>query len=64
MRWTLLDILATIYAEFSEPMFDPRYQAEIDDNEEFFRRLQERREKPNDDDERDGDEEGAGDEKE
>jgi hypothetical protein len=51
MRWTLLDILATIYAQFSEPMFDPRYQAEIDDNEEYFRRLREGQEKPDDDSE-------------
>ena len=36
-RFTLLEVLASLYRPFGEELFDPRYQKEIEDAEERVR---------------------------
>jgi hypothetical protein len=39
VRYTLLDVLTTVVGEFGEPVFDPRYQKEIDEDNEVWDRF-------------------------
>src|SRR5258706_5523532 len=41
VQYTLLDVLNTIYEFFGDPVFDPRYQRQVDEDEELFRRRRE-----------------------
>ena len=41
VRYTLLDVLTTVFGYFGNPIFDPRYQDEIDAELEMFRRFEE-----------------------
>ena len=46
IRYTLLDVLTTMVGHFSELVFDPRYQREIDDENEMWERFQRGQEDP------------------
>ncbi len=50
VRYTLFDVLTTIIGHFGEPVFDSRYQKEIDDEIEMWERLERQNEEPESDD--------------